>query len=169
MNNSTSTSNCNNYHRNVHRHYLMIPSRACWVTLTRTDVQIHTDVSQGRRAQMELQKHVCQHIRILRSEIGAYCWFDNNATLKSNYLSSPTFWPKKSLVTHSTTDEEETLQDIYPYYVLRTRNKDSSIQLRRTDFLIIANECCKALAMTNYTRLKTSEISYMQHNHKENE
>ena len=136
MNHSTSTSNCNNYHRNVHRHYLMIPSRACWVTLTRTDVQIHTDVSQGRRAQMELQKHVCQHIRILRSEIGAYCWFDNNATLKSNYLSSPTFWPKKSMVTHSTTDEEEALQDIYPYYVLRTRNKDSSIQLRRTDFLI---------------------------------
>ena len=70
MNHSTSTSNCNNCHRNVHRHYLMIPSRACWVTLTRTDVQIHTDVSQGRRAQMELQKHVCQHIRILRSEIG---------------------------------------------------------------------------------------------------
>ena len=60
---------------------------------------------------------------------------------QSNFFSN--FDPRHLLVTNLTTDEEEALQDIYPYYVLRTRNKDSSIQLRRTDFLISLTNAAK--------------------------
>ena len=88
----------------------------------------------------------------------AYCWFDNNATLKSNYLFPQ---PLTQEIFGNSFNNRRRRNSTRHIPILCAQNKKQRFiySTSKDRFPYIANKCCKALAMTKNT-LSKRQVKY---------